>query len=231
MSVADSWHSLSPSFCSRVKPYWVSWPSYLKGYYRLTHCRFLTWGHSMSWKKDFQTCVQQHNQLHYVTCFMLHPHFIGSCFWHICLKGICVFAGRFPPPRRCMFLGSSCCYCCRFLTLWNMDQLGEVYFLSTNIVLNLIAEGQWVFRIFKNSEPCGVIPSLGKDELLWGKDWTGVIDKEFCSKVYASTCSIILNYLFIHPFPPSGYELLDSRIHWSCTSVCSALIGDIVGAQ
>lgn len=70
-----------------------------------------------------------------------------------------------------------------------------------------------MFRIFKNSEPCGVIPSLGKDELLWGKDWTGVIDKEFCSKVYASTCSIILNYLFIHPFPPSGYELLDSRIH------------------
>lgn len=38
-----------------------------------------------------------------------------------------------------------------------------------------------MFRIFKNSEPCGVIPSLGKDELLWGKDWTGVIDKEFCS--------------------------------------------------
>lgn len=94
--VADTWHLVSPSFCSRVKPYWVSWPSYLKGYYCLTHCRFLTWGHSMSWKKDFKTCAQQHNQLYYVTCFMLHPCFIESCFWHICFKGICVFACCFP---------------------------------------------------------------------------------------------------------------------------------------
>lgn len=108
VSAANTWHLVSPSFCSRVKPYWVSWPSYLKGYYCLTHCRFLTWGHSMSWKKDFRTCAQQHNQLHYVTCFMLHPSLMESCFWHICFKGIPVFPGRFSPyPRGDLCSGQS----------------------------------------------------------------------------------------------------------------------------
>lgn len=107
--VAGTWHLVSPRFCSRVKPYWVSWPSYLKGYYCLTRCRFLTWGHSMSWKKDFKTCAQQYNQLHYVTCFMLHPCFIESCFWHIRFKGICVFVCCFPPQRGYTFFRNSCC--------------------------------------------------------------------------------------------------------------------------
>lgn len=134
--VADTWHLVSPSFCSRVKPYWVSWPSYLKGYYCLTHCRFLTWGHSMSWKKDFKTCAQQHNQLHYVTCFTLHPCFIESCFWHICFERICVFACCLPRQREYRFLRKSC-YCCCFLPLLNTDQFGEDDFLGTSIVLTL----------------------------------------------------------------------------------------------
>lgn len=136
--VAGTWHLVRPSFCFRVKPYWVSWPSYLKGYSCLTHCRFLTWGHSTSWRKDFKTCAQQHNQPHYVTCFMLHPCFIESCFWHICFKGICVLACCFSPRGDTGFwkivvvIGGVF-----FFTLWSIDQFGEVYFLSTNVVLTL----------------------------------------------------------------------------------------------
>lgn len=135
VSGTGTWLSARPNFCSG-KPSWISWPSYLQGYDHLTHYRFLTWGHRMGWKKDFQTCAQQHNQLHYVTCFMLHPSFIRSCsdtfVWKVF---VCLLTG-FPSPWRCTFLGSSC-YCCHLLTLWDMGQCGAVCFLSTNIIWTL----------------------------------------------------------------------------------------------